>query len=53
MVEDQTIVKALIERYPFLAPYNVFTGELDEDYDYSYIFPLELLLFFDIHRLTV
>lgn len=42
MTEDQTIVKALIERYPFLAPYNVFTGELDEDYDYSYIFPLEI-----------
>jgi hypothetical protein len=26
MTEDQMIVKVLIERYPFLAPYNVFTG---------------------------
>lgn len=28
--------KKLIERYPFLRPKNVWTGEVDEDYDYSY-----------------
>ena len=27
--------KYLIERYPFLTPYNVWTGKLDEDYNYS------------------
>lgn len=29
--------KKLIERYPYLLPRNVFTDELPEDYDYSYI----------------
>jgi hypothetical protein len=29
--------KQLVERYPFLLPRNVFTDELPEDYDYSYI----------------
>jgi hypothetical protein len=29
--------KKLVERYPFLLPRNVFTDELSEDYDYSYI----------------
>lgn len=29
--------KVLCERYPFLIPRNVFTDEIDEDYDYSYI----------------
>lgn len=42
MTSDQEVTRALIERYPFLAPRNVFTGELEEDYDYSYIFPLEI-----------
>lgn len=38
----QEKIKALIERYPFLLPRNVWTDEVDEDYDYSYIFPLEI-----------
>ena len=29
--------KQLVERYPFLLPRNVWTDELPEDYDYSYI----------------
>jgi hypothetical protein len=28
---------ALIEQYPFLLPRNVFTDQVDDDYDYSYI----------------
>ena len=35
-------IKQLVERYPFLLPRNVFTDELEEDYDYSYLFPLEI-----------
>lgn len=38
----QEEIKKLIERYPFLLPRNVWTDEVDEDYDYSYIFPLEI-----------
>ena len=40
MTQEQN--KKLVERYPFLLPRNVFTDELEEDYDYSYIFPLEI-----------
>ena len=29
--------KKLIEKFPFLIPRNVWTDEIDEDYDYSYI----------------
>lgn len=29
--------KALVERYPFLLPRNVWTDKVDGDYDYSYI----------------
>lgn len=29
--------KRLIEHFPFLQPRNVWTGELPEDYDYTYI----------------
>lgn len=28
--------KELVEKYPFLLPRNVWTGEVPEDYDYSY-----------------
>lgn len=28
--------KELCEKYPFLVPYNVFTGEVIHDYDYEY-----------------
>lgn len=38
----QEKIKELIDRYPFLLPRNVWTDEVDEDYDYSYIFPLEI-----------
>ena len=38
----QEEIKALIERYPFLLPRNVFTDEVSEDYDYTYIFGLEI-----------
>lgn len=34
MSEEQ--IKRLINKYPFLLPRNVWTGKLDEDYDYSY-----------------
>ena len=37
----QEKIKELIERYPFLLPRNVWTDEVDEDYDYDDIFPLE------------
>ena len=29
-------IKKLVNKYPFLLPRNVWTGELDKDYDYSY-----------------
>ena len=35
-------VRALVERYPFLLPRNVFTGEVCDDYDYTYITGLEI-----------
>lgn len=35
MTKEQN--KQLVERYPFLLPRNVWTDELPEDYDYSYI----------------
>lgn len=28
--------KALLKKYPWLTPYNVWTGKLNEDYDYNY-----------------
>lgn len=28
--------KALCEKYPFLIPYDVWTGQLDKDWDYEY-----------------
>lgn len=34
--------KALVERYPFLLPRNVWTDKVDEDYDYSYIRGVEI-----------
>ena len=37
----QEKIKKLIERYPFLMPRNVWTDEVDEDYDYSYINGIE------------
>ena len=30
-------IKNLVERYPYLLPRNVWTDEVPEDYDYSYI----------------
>ena len=27
--------KNLLEKYPWLTPYNVWTGKLNEDYDYN------------------
>lgn len=33
----QEEIKKLVERYPYLLPRNVFTDELPEDYDYTYI----------------
>lgn len=36
MTEEQKKNKELIERYPFLLPRNDWTGEVEEDYDYSY-----------------
>lgn len=38
----QEKIKELIGRYPFLLPRSVWTDEVDEDYDYSYIFSLEI-----------
>lgn len=35
-------VKELVERYPYLLPRNVFTDEVPEDYDYTYIIGLEI-----------
>lgn len=34
--------KKLIEKYPFLLPRNVWTNEIENDYDYSYTFLDEL-----------
>ena len=28
--------KELVDKYPWLKPYNVWTGKLNEDYDYEY-----------------
>ncbi len=39
---EQQRNKELIDRHPFLLPRSVWTDEVDEDYDYSYIFPLEI-----------
>ena len=36
MDTTQEYNKQLIEKYPFLMPYNVWTGKIDEDYDYEY-----------------
>lgn len=35
-LERKIANKALIDKYPFLIPRNVWTGEVPEDYDYSY-----------------
>lgn len=40
MTKEET--KKLVERYPYLLPYNVWTGKVPEEYDYSYTFPLEI-----------
>lgn len=40
MTKEET--KKLVERYPYLLPYNVWTGNVQENYDYSYTFPLEI-----------
>lgn len=37
MTETQLKNKELIERYPYLQPRNVWTDQIPEDYDYSYI----------------
>ena len=42
MSMTQEKIKELVERFPFLLPRNVWTDEVDEDYDYSYLFPLEI-----------
>lgn len=34
---EQQQNKKLVERYPFLLPRNVWTDEIPDDYDYSYI----------------
>lgn len=33
----QEEIKKLVERYPYLLPRNVFTDEIPDDYDYTYI----------------
>lgn len=33
--------KKLLKKYPFLYPYNVWTGKLDKNYDYSYIWIMD------------
>lgn len=33
----QEEIKKLVERFPFLLPRNVWTGEVSKDYDYTYI----------------
>lgn len=30
--------KRIVKKYPFFLPYNVWTGELDKNYDYSYTY---------------
>ena len=32
----KTQIKQIVEKYPYLAPHNSWTGKLVEDYDYSY-----------------
>lgn len=36
MNEQEMINKKLVEEYPYLLPRNVWTGEVVEDYDYSW-----------------
>ena len=38
----QAEIRKLVERYPYLLPRNVFTDELPDDYDYTYIKYLEI-----------
>lgn len=38
----QEEIKRLVERYPYLLPRNVWTDEVPEDYDYTYIKGLEI-----------
>ena len=40
MVQEQ--VKALVERYPYLLPRNVWTDKVPDDYDYTYFKGLEI-----------
>lgn len=43
--DDKLIIeenKALVERYPFLLPRNVFTDKVPEDYDYTYTKAVEV-----------
>ena len=35
-------IKKLVERYPYLLPRNVWTDQMPEDYDYTYIIGLEI-----------
>lgn len=37
LTPEQQRNKKLVERYPFLIPRNVWTGEIVDDYDYTYI----------------
>lgn len=39
---DKSQVQILTDRYPFLIPRNVFSGEIPDDYDYTYITGTEL-----------
>ena len=41
----QEQIKKLVERYPYLLPRNVWTGEVPEDYDYTYIIGVEVPTF--------
>lgn len=38
----EAVVKELVEKYPFLLPRNVFTDKIPDNYDYTYIKPLEI-----------
>lgn len=38
----QEEVRKLVERYPYLLPRNIWTGEVPDDYDYTYITCLEI-----------
>lgn len=40
MTKEQ--IKALVERYPYLLPRNVWTDKVPDDYDYTYIKGLEI-----------